>query len=169
MRIRREEVQDIPGVRAVIVAAFGAATEANIVDVLRVRAHDVVSLVAEEEGEIVGHIMFSPVRVVEALDLRAAALAPLAVMPRRQHSGIGNALVHAGLDECRRSGVAVVFVVGHPSYYPRFGFAAASKSGFNCEFDVPDEAFMAVQLSPGALAGRSGTVHFHEAFRDVTE
>lgn len=164
MRIRREEVQDVPRVRAVNLAAFGSATEADIVDLLRSNAHDVVSLVADEDGEIAGHIVFSPVHVVGAPDLRAMALAPLAVIPQRQRIGIGSKLVWAGLEECRRSGVTAVFVVGHPSYYPRFGFATGSKLGFNCEFDVPDEVFMATELMPGALAGRSGTVHFHEAF-----
>lgn len=164
MRIRREEAQDIPQVRAVNVAAFGSATEAGIVEVLRSDANDVVSLVAEEDGEIGGHIMFSPVRVVGAPDLHAMALAPMAVIPHRQRTGIGSKLVRAGLEECRRSGVAAVFVVGHPSYYPRFGFAPASKFAFTCEFDVPDEAFMAAELIPEALAGHSGTVQFHEAF-----
>ena len=75
--------------------------------------------------------------------------------------------VRAGLEECRRSGVAAVFVVGHPSYYPRFGFAPAPKFAFNCEFDVPDEAFMAAELIPEVLAGHSETVQFHEAFRNA--
>ena len=164
MRIRREEVQDIPKIHALNVAAFGSATEASIVERLRSDAHDVVSLVAEDNDEIVGHIMFSPVHVVGAPDLRAMALAPMAVIPRRQRVGIGSALVRAGLEECRRSGAAVVFVVGHPSYYPRFGFSPASASGFKCEFEVPAEAFMAAELIPEALTDRSGTVHFHEAF-----
>jgi putative acetyltransferase len=92
------------------------------------------------------------------------ALAPMAVIPHRQRTGIGSALVRAGLEECRRAGVAAVFVVGHPSYYPRFGFAAGATIGFKCQFDVPDDAFMVTELLPGALAGRSGTIYFHEAF-----
>lgn len=164
MRIRREEAQDAPGVRAVNVTAFGSATEANIVDVLRSHACDVLSLVAEEDGAIVGHIMFSPVRVVGAPDLKAMALAPMAVAPQCQRGGIGSELVRAGLEECRRLGVETVFVVGHPAFYPRFGFAVASKFGFHCEFDVQDDAFMAAELIPGALARYSGTVYFHEAF-----
>jgi putative acetyltransferase len=167
MRIRREESRDIPQVRAVNIAAFGSAAEADIVDVVRSDAHEVVSLVAEEGGEIVGHIMFSPVRVVGGSDLRAMALAPMAVSPQRQRIGVGGELVRAGLEECRRGGAVAVFVVGHPSYYPRFGFSPASALGFKCELDVDDEAFMAAELIPGALAGGSGTVHFHEAFRNV--
>jgi putative acetyltransferase len=167
MRIRREEAQDVPKVHAINVAAFGSTVEADIVHALRSDGHDVLSMVAEDDGEIVGHVMFSPVRVVGAPDLRAMALAPMAVIPNRQRTGIGSTLVLNGLDECRQLGITAVFVVGHPSYYPRFGFATGSTLGFNCEFDVPDEAFMAAELIPGGLAGRSGTVHFHEAFRNA--
>jgi putative acetyltransferase len=167
MRIRREEARDVPTIRTVNLTAFDSAAEADIVDVLRSDAHNVISLVAEEDGELVGHIMFSPVQVVGAPDLQAMALAPMAVIPQQQRAGFGSALVRAGLEECRRAGVAAVFVVGHHSYYPRFGFTAGSKLGFECEFDVPDDAFMVVELLPGALAGRSGTVHFHGAFRNA--
>ena len=167
MRIRREEAHDAPDVRVLNVTAFGSATEANIVDVLRAQAHDVLSLVAEEDGTIVGHIMFSPVRVIGAPDINAMALAPMAVAPQRQHGGIGSALVRAGLEECGRLGVEAVFVVGHPALYPRFGFLVASRFGFNCEFDVQHDAFMVAELIPGALAGHAGTVNLHEAFRDA--
>ena len=167
MRIRREELQDLQQIRAINIAAFGGPAEAHIVDTLRAEASDVISFVAEDDGEIVGHIMFSPVRVVGAPDLRAMALAPVAVAPQRQRLGIGSALVRTGLEECQRSGAAAVFVVGHPAYYPRFGFSRASGFGFQCEFDVPDDAFMVAELVPGALSAHSGTVHFHEAFRDA--
>jgi len=167
MRIRREELQDLQQIRAINIAAFEGTAEAHIVDTLRADASDVISFVAEDDGEVVGHIMFSPVRVVGAPDLRAMALAPVAVAPHRQRLGIGSALVRTGLEECQRLGAAAVFVVGHPSYYPRFGFSPASGFGFQCEFDVPDEAFMVAALVPGALSGHSGTVHFHEAFRQA--
>lgn len=165
MRIRREETADVPEIRAVNVAAFGSPTEARIVDALRAGGRNVISLVADEDGRILGHIMFSPVQVAGAPGVRAMALAPMAVIPGRQRTGIGTALVKTGLEECRASGAAAVFVVGHPAYYPRFGFAAASGAGFTCEFDVPDDAFMVLALVPEALAGQSGTVLFHEAFR----
>jgi putative acetyltransferase len=166
MSIRRERERDIPAVRAVNVAAFGSPTEADIVDMLRPMA-GVISLVAEEDGELTGHIMFSPVRVAGAPTLRAMALAPMAVAPRCQRNGIGSALVREGLEECRRAGADAVFVVGHPSYYPRFGFTPAGALGFTCEFDVLDEAFMAVPLVAGALGGCAGTVYFNEAFRNA--
>jgi len=149
------------------IAAFGTAAEADIVELLRADTHNTVSLIAEEDGGIVGHIMFSPVQIAGGFDLPAMALAPMAVSPHRQRAGIGSELVRAGLDHCRQAGVSAVFVVGHPSYYPRFGFARASTFGFSCEFDVPDDVFMAMELIPGALARGAGTVHFHKAFKNA--
>jgi putative acetyltransferase len=165
MHIRMEEAADIPRIHAVNLAAFESATEATLVDALRVQAVDAISLVAEDDDTIVGHIMFSPVRLTGADDIRTMALAPMAVTPERQRAGIGSALVRTGLAECRRRGVEAVFVVGHPPYYPRFGFTLASSFGIACEFEVPDEAFMAVELVAGALRGKAGTVFFHVAFR----
>jgi putative acetyltransferase len=167
MLIRTEQVMDIPKIHAINRAAFASATEADIVDVLRSSAEHVTSLVAEEDGELLGHIMFSPVQLIGAADVRAMALAPMAVTPVRQHAGIGSALVRAGLEECRRLGIDAVFVVGHPTYYPRFGFKSASSIGFVCEFEVPDEAFMVAELVEGALAGKTATVHFHRAFKEA--
>ena len=164
MHVRVEAPADIPHVHTVNRAAFESSTEATLVDALRMQP-DVISLVAEEDGHIVGHIMFSPVRLTGADDLRAMALAPMAVAPARQRAGIGAALVRDGLARCRQQGVDALFVVGHPDYYPRFGFTPASGFGITCEFDVPDEAFMAVELAPGALRGRTGRVFFNEAFR----
>src|SRR5262245_55708555 len=128
MLIRHEEAADVPIVRAVNLAAFGSPIEANIVDALRSAAVRTLSLVAEDAGEIAGHIMFSPVDVAGAADLNAMALAPMAVTPARQRTGIGSALVRAGLAECRSAGVHAIFVVGHPTYYPRFGFQSASRA-----------------------------------------
>jgi putative acetyltransferase len=95
------------------------------------------------------------------------ALGPMAVVPDRQRRGIGAALIREGLNECAAAGSAGVFVVGHPEYYPRFGFATGSRAGFTCEFEVSDDAFMVAELIPGALAGQSGTVYFHDAFRSA--
>jgi putative acetyltransferase len=165
MHIRSERATDIPAIRALNHTAFQSDTEANLIDALRVQAPEAISLVALEDDHVAGHIMFSSLRLTGAPDLRAMALAPMAVTPERQRAGIGSALVRHGLEECRRRGVDVVFVVGHPAYYPRFGFSLASGFGVTCEFDVPDEAFMALELVSGALRGRAGTVLFHEAFR----
>ena len=166
MTIRRERAADLPAIHAVNVAAFGSPAEAVIVDTLRVAEPAAISLVAEEAGIIHGHVMFSPVRIAEAPGLHAMALAPLAVAPDRQRKGIGLALILAGLEECRRAGVHAVFVVGDPAYYTRTGFAPARPKGFACQFDVPDDVFMVVELVPGSLARRSGTVQFHPAFKE---
>jgi putative acetyltransferase len=163
MTVRLEEPADIPAVHALNRAAFASAVEANLVDALRAPAADAISLVAED-GAVVGHIMFSPVRLTGVPDIRAVALAPMSVTPGRQRTGIGSALVRHGLAECRRRGVEAVFVVGHPGYYPRFGFRRASDFGITCALDVPDEVFMALELEAGALRGRTGKVFFHEAF-----
>jgi putative acetyltransferase len=166
MRIRMEQVMDVPKIHAINRDAFDSATEADLVDALRSSAESVISLVAEEDGEIVGHIMFSPVQLTGAADVRAMALAPMAVTPERQGAGIGSALVRAGLEECRCLGIDAVFVVGHPTFYPRFGFKSASSAGFVCEFDVHDEAFMVAELVDGVLDGKRATVHFHPVFKE---
>jgi putative acetyltransferase len=167
MEIRFEQASDVPHVREVSRAAFNASAEPNLVDALRLQCREVISLVADDRTAIVGHILFSPVILDGADDLSAMALAPMAVMPARQRMGIGSALVTRGLDECRRRGVDAVFVVGHPEYYPPFGFTRASGFGITCEFDVADDAFMAIELRAAALRGRTGTIRYHEAFRSV--
>ena len=158
---------DAGAVRAVNQAAFETNTEADLVDLLREQASPLISLVAEDAGSIVGHILFSPATLVAHTDLEIMGLAPMAVLPARQRQGIGSALARAGLDACRHIGSGAVIVLGHPDYYPRFGFLPASRFGIGCEYDVPDEAFMALELLPGALAGKSGTIRYHPAFASV--
>ncbi len=167
MRIRPEEPADHAGVRAVNVAAFETAAEADLVEALRARARPLVSLVAEAAGAIVGHIMFSPVTLPGHPTLALMGLAPLAVTPARQRTGIGSALVEAGLAACRRLGADAVVVLGHPGYYPHFGFAPGVRVGLDCEYDVPAEAFMVLELRPGALRSASGRVQYHAAFASL--
>ena len=88
----------------------------------------------------------------------------MAVQPDRQNEGIGTGLVRAGLEACRHMGVVAVLVLGHPEYYPRFGFVPASRFGIQCAYDAPDEAFMALELVPDALQAVNGRVEYHEAF-----
>jgi len=165
--IRKEEERDRAGVYAVNVAAFARPGEAKLVDVLRESADPAVSLVAEENERVVGHIMFSPVVITGHPDLKVMGLGPMAVLPERQRTGIGSLLVKSGLDECRKLGSGAVVVLGHPWFYPRFGFVPASRFGLKCEFNVPDEVFMALELVPGYLSGVSGTVQYHKAFRSL--
>ncbi len=162
--IRPEAASDRAAVRAVNASAFETPAEADLVDALREEAKPIVSLVAEENGVVVGHIMFSPVLLSGHPALKIMGLAPMAVLPERQRQGIGGDLVRAGLKRCRQLGVGAVVVLGHPAYYPRFGFAPAARFGLDCAYDVPEEAFMALELRPGYLRAASGTVAYHGAF-----
>lgn len=167
MRVREEEKRDRDAVHALHVAAFETSAEANLVDALREQARPVLSLVAEEAERIVGHIMFTPVSLSGHADRRIMGLAPMAVSPDRQRKGIGSALVRAGLEQCRDLGFGAVVVLGHPSFYPRFGFQPASRVGVACEYDAPADAFMLVELVPGYMRGAAGTVQFHPAFENA--
>ncbi len=167
MRIRAEEPRDWAAVQTLNEAAFGQPAEARLVAALREQANPVISLVAEDEGAILGYILFSPVTLTGHPELKIMGLAPMAVAPERQRQGIGSSLVRAGLDECRKLGFGAVVVLGHPKYYPRFGFSPAARLNIGCEYDVPEEFFMAMELEPGHLRGVSGTIRYHEAFNSV--
>ncbi len=167
MLIRAEKENDRDAVHTVNVSAFETPSEADSVDALREQAQPVVSLVAEDDGEVVGHIMFSPVSLSGSPKLKVMGLAPMAVAPKHQGKGIGSAMVRAGLEQCRNLGFAAVVVLGHPKYYPRFGFLPSSRFGIDSEYDVPEEVFMAMELQPEALSGKTGTVRYHAAFRNV--
>ncbi len=165
--VRPETSEDIESIRYVNEQAFGQRDEAEIVDRLRKRGTITVSLVAVAGDRVVGHILFSPVSIESAGASREAmALAPMAVLPSYQMKGIGAQLVRAGLEECRRLGREVVVVLGHPDYYPRFGFVPAGAKGIDCEYEVPEEAWMVLELREGVLAGRGGTVKFQPEFKE---
>ena len=166
--IRPETPEDIDSIRHVNEQAFGQEGEAKLVEKLRNSGVLMVSLVAVQDGQIVGHIAFSPVAVESGLSsFEAIALAPMAVLPAYQRKGIGSLMVRAGLEECRRLGHEIIVVLGHPDYYPRFGFVLAKPKGIDCEFEVPEEAWMVLELREGALAGRSGTVKFQPEFHEA--
>ena len=162
--IRLEEPADVPAIHHVVSSAFDTAFEADLVDALRRQARPILSLVASIDGEIVGHILFSPVTLSSHPELALMGLAPMAVVPERQRQGIGTALTREGIDACRRLDVSGLVVIGHPEYYPRFGFERASALGWRSEYDVPDEAFMALELKPGALRDKPGTIRYDAAF-----
>ena len=167
MLIRAEKQNDRDTVHAVNTSVFETPSEANLVDTLREQAHTFVSLVAEDNGEVVGHIMFSPVSLSGHPNLKVMGLGPLAVAPEHQRKGIGSALVRAGLEQCRQLGFTAVVVLGHPEYYPRFGFSPSSRFDIDSQYDVPEEVFMAMELKPGALSGKTGRVKYHAAFSNV--
>lgn len=166
--IRKETLEDIAAIRFVNEHAFGGTVEADIVEKLRDRGVLKLSLVAMQDNEIIGHIAFSPVKIEsERSSSEAIALAPMAILPAHQHRGIGSQLVRAGLKECRQLGYKAVVVLGHPDYYPRFGFIPASIFNLKCEYPAPDEAFMTLELSKGALSHISGTVKYQPEFQDA--
>lgn len=166
VEVRAEAPGDRGAVREVIEAAFGRSDEASLVDALSDAGPLIVSLVALEDGSVVGHVLFSPVSVEPEAPGRFSAfgLAPLAVLPAYQRRGIGSRLVREGIEECRRSGCDAVFVVGDPSYYRRFGFMPAATRGMRCEYPAPDEAFMAMELRAGALDGARDLVKYRPEF-----
>ena len=165
IEIRRERPEDTAGIRRVLLEAFGQPDEARIVESIRQRDDPVISLVALVDGELVGHIMFSPVTITsDDGQWLAAGLAPMAVLPSLQRQGIGQQLVARGLEMCRQERYERVVVLGHPSYYPRFGFQPAHMFGIAWEYDAPKEAFMALALRPGALDACSGTARYLAEF-----
>ncbi len=167
MLVRNENEQDLVAIHAVNVSAFESPAEANLVDTLRKQAHPVVSLVAEDNKIVVGHIMFSPVSLSDHSGLKIMGLAPMAVAPAHQKKGIGSALVRTGLEWCKELGFGAVVVLGHPEYYPRFGFMPTMRFGISCKYEALEEAFMVVELQPGYLHGKSGTINYHTAFKKV--
>jgi putative acetyltransferase len=165
--IRPERPEDIDAIFEVNLQAFGQDGEARLVNALRADGdyHHELSLVAESGDRIIGHILFPPITIVsDTAETAALALAPLAVHQDFQCLGIGAALIEEGLKECQRLGHRIVVVVGHPTYYPKFGFTIARDFGILAPFPCPDNAFMALPLASGALDGISGIVRYPLAF-----
>jgi putative acetyltransferase len=161
--VRAETPADLEAIREVNRRAFGQEDEARLVDALRDGGYARLSLVAEEGGRVVGHILFSDLPIVTPMGtLHALALAPLAVLPDQQRQGIGSRLVREGLQACAEAGHRVVVVLGHPDFYPRFGFSARLAERLQAPFSGP--SFMALELVPGALAGVSGQVRYPPPF-----
>lgn len=168
MIIRAEQAGDIASIQAVNVQAFGRDNEARLIDLLRSSPAFIpeLSLVAIDTAQVVGHILFSRIHIrTPERDVPALALAPMAVRPERHHQGIGTALIRCGLDVCRRLGHQIVVVVGHPRYYPRFGFSSARAKGLEAPY--PDSVFMVQELTPGVLTGVRGVVEYPPAFSAV--
>ena len=161
--IRPETTADYPAVRDVNRLAFDGEDEARLVDALRDGGYVRASLVAEVGDRVVGHILFSDLTILTASGtVHALALAPLAVVPSHQRRGIGSMLVSEGLRACRDAGHRVVVVLGHPEFYPHFGFSAKMAERLKSPYSGP--AFMAVELVPGALGGVEGEVRYPSPF-----
>lgn len=167
MQIREETTSDIKATHRVHELAFDSSAEAQLVHLLRSRGVAAISLVAEDRGEIVGHILFSPVSIhPPARGWRALGLAPLGVIPERQHQGIGKALINEGLERCKERGIHLVVVLGDPAYYEKFGFRRSKHYGLSNEYQA-DEHFMVLELTPGVLDNFTGTVKYAPEFKEA--
>ncbi|MBV8849485.1 MAG: N-acetyltransferase [Methylobacteriaceae bacterium] len=160
MIIRKEKPSDVADIRAVVQAAFLRAAEANLVDRLRADDIETISLVATADDRVVGHIMMSQM----GAPFRALGLAPVSVLPDRQHEGIGSRLIRVALSRASKEGWDCVFVVGAPRFYERFGFRSALAAGFTSRFAGGN--FMALALS-GPLPVASGQIDYAPAFADL--
>ncbi|MDP1797197.1 MAG: N-acetyltransferase [Planctomycetaceae bacterium] len=167
LQIRTETTEDRAAVYKLNVMAFGGPAEANLVEALRDGGFVRLSLVAEVQGEIVGHLLFSRLPIITAGGVvEALSLAPLAVHPEWQRRGIGSRLMERGLLLCREAGHRIVLVLGHPEYYPRFGFSASLAAPLTSPFGGGD-AWMALELVPGALSGVVGNVEYSPPFTEL--
>jgi putative acetyltransferase len=166
IEIRSEKPGDADGVRRVNESAFAPRlNEARLVDMLREAGKTPLSLVAIDAGQIVGHVLFSPVSIAVVPEIfHGVGMGPVAVMPAYQGMGIGSQLIRQGLEDCQGAGYDAVIVLGHTGYYPRFGFRPASSFHLENEYNAGD-AFMALELRKGALTKVSGLARFAPEFQ----
>jgi len=165
IEIREERPDDIEAIRNVNKRAFGHDQEGNIVDALRSNGAALLSLVATLNGQVVGHIMYSPIVVG---DVTGAALGPMAVLPEHQREGIGGKLIEVGTRKLKGAGYPFIIVLGHANYYPRFGFEPATSFSVKCEWDVPSDVFMLLVLDQTKMEGISGLAKYRHEFSSVS-
>jgi putative acetyltransferase len=161
IEVREEQPSDVAAVRDLNDRAFGQSDEGRIVDALRSNGAAMLSLVAIQNGRVAGHILYSPVDVG---GVAGAALGPMAVLPGHQREGIGTLLINESRQRLEARGCPFVIVIGHPTYYPRFGFVPASCYGISSEWTVPDEAFMILVLDTSKMTGVSGRARYRREF-----
>ena len=165
IEVREERPADVAAIRDLNRRAFGQAQEGNIVDALRSNGGARLSLVATLNGQVVGHILYSPISVGH---VDGAALGPMAVLPEHQRRGIGSRLVEAGNRNLEDAGCPFIVVVGHPKFYPRFGFTPAVARGITCEWELPDDVFMVLVLDDEKMRGVSGLAKYRDEFSTVS-
>ncbi len=165
--IRRETPDDFVQVGRLLEMAFCQKNEAALVEKLRhnKKYNPILSLVADYRGYVTGHILFFPILIRSDIsETESLALAPLAVSPEFQKMGIGGRLIQDGMKIARLTGYGSAFVLGHPKYYARFGFVPAIAWNIKAPFEVPEDAFMAIELEQGALKNAAGTVEYPQEF-----
>lgn len=170
-KIRQENKDDTKEIYEINSLAFGQENEAKLVNLLRDSATFVpeLSLVATIDNKLVGHILFTKIKIADDKqnEFDSLALAPMAVRPENQKSGIGGQLIRAGLDKARELNFKSVIVLGHRNYYPKFGFVPTEKWNIKSPFDVPTEAFMGIELIDGGFNNVNGTVKYPKEFDTV--
>ena len=163
--IRTESSKDIGDIRRLNGLVFSGPVEGSIVDAIRNRCPEALSLVAVEDDRIIGHIFFSPVSIDGVNGISTMGLGPMAVLPEYQRKGIGTALITRGVKELEKSGCAMIVVLGHEDYYPKFGFVSASQHDLKCQWEgIPDDAFMVKFLKKDKKGIISGTVRYMKEF-----
>jgi putative acetyltransferase len=168
--IRPERSGDEGAIYEVNRLAFNDEAEPKLVDLIRATDDFIpgLSLVAEQDGRIVGHVLFSRAEIrTEDGAVPVLVLGPIAVLPELQNQGIGSKLIEVGTERARELGETIVVLVGHPWYYPRFGFRPAQPLGIAYPTPIREEVFMVLELTPGALEGIRGTIAFPPAFDEV--
>lgn len=167
--IRKEEEKDYKNIYELNKLAFGQENESKLVEKIR-RGNSFIpelSLVAEINSRIVGHILFSKIKIIGSSIFETLALAPMAVIPEFQRQGVGSKLIKKGMQTAKELGFDSIIVLGHKDYYPKFGFRRASEWNIQCPFKVLDEVFMAIELTDGALENKAGTVKYPDEFMEV--
>ncbi len=168
MIIRAEELADTESIWNINAEAFETEAEANLVNTLRDSDCTFISLVAETDDKTVGHILFTPVELTgNENKLKLIGLAPMAVSQKHQKQGIGKQLVKAGIELCKSKDYDAIVVLGHPNYYSRFGFAPSVTFCIKSEYEVPDEAFMILELNKNSLKNHQGVIKYHDIFNSV--
>lgn len=167
--IREENKNDLVTIKKINDKAFGQPQEGNVIDKIRESDSLVLSLVAEIDNNIVGHIFYSTAEI-ECNNERIAGmgLAPMAVLPEYQKQGIGKRLINESLNILKKKPVPFIIVLGHEDYYPKFGFEIASKYGIKCQWDgVPDEAFMIMILDKEKMSNIHGVAKYRDEWNEA--
>ncbi|ASG68375.1 N-acetyltransferase [Francisella halioticida] len=166
INIRYEQLKDQELVYELIASSFETDDEEKLVRLLHTDHQSLISLVAEVDNAIVGQIILSKM-VVKNNNLNIYGLAPMSVSPKYQDQGIGTKLVEAVIKEAKKNNIDAIFVLGHPSYYPRFGFKPTVQYEIKCQYDVPSDVFMVLDLTQKLEFLKNQTVYYAKEFGEV--